>query len=123
MSNPLEQQWQQLLKVEIVEAEPNKMFSEDQRPWVRFLRFNKSVPCKECGRQSRLHWTLLMEFLAHDLSSYTTLQSGQVHQPLSPVCTKHLLGPAITHREYLAALEDPEKIRAAAARARGTGVV
>ena len=41
------------LQVEICEAKPNKLFTEDQRQGIRFLRYSRSVPCAECGKRRR----------------------------------------------------------------------
>lgn len=46
MKKPVE-----LLQVQILEAKPNKMFTEAERRAVRFLRFNRTVQCAECGRR------------------------------------------------------------------------
>ncbi len=82
------------LYVQILEAKPNKMFSEDQRALVRFLRYNKSVPCAECGRRKRIHWTMLCSFQAYTMAAIVPKKSGKVHLPLTPVC-QHLLAPEL----------------------------
>jgi hypothetical protein len=85
-----------LLWVEVCEAKPNPMFSEWQRSTVRFLRFNGCVPCAECGKKRRLHWTMLCAFRCKDMKQgvFSPVKSAKVHAPLSPVCSEHLLGPA-----------------------------
>jgi hypothetical protein len=43
-----------ILAVEILEAKPNSMFTEEQRATVRFLRFNRRVRCAECGKRLKV---------------------------------------------------------------------
>jgi len=81
-----------LLVVEILEAKPNKMFTEDQQRAVRFLRYNRWIACAECGKKRKVMWTLLCEFVAHNMGPFTLRQSGKVHAPLTPVCGEHPLG-------------------------------
>lgn len=88
-----------LLYVQIFEAKPNPLFTENQRATIRFLSYNKYVPCAECGKKSRGHWTALYEFLAHTMAPFVPLRSGLVHPPLAPVCRDHLLAPAWPERE------------------------
>jgi hypothetical protein len=80
--------------VQIFEARPNRMYTEEQRAIVRFLRYSKAVPCAECGRKSKTHWTLLLSFKAKTMAAIIPTDSGKVHMPLTPVCRNHLLGPA-----------------------------
>lgn len=82
----------EILTVEILEAKPNKMFTEAQRAGVRFLRFNQSVQCAECGKKRKVMWTLLAEFEAHTMGAFAFKDSGKVHAPLTPVCGDHPLG-------------------------------
>lgn len=82
-----------LLQVQVLEAKPNKMFTEDVRQTVRFLRYNQSVVCAECGKKRKVMWTLLCEFEAHNLGDFALKQSGKVHAPLTPVCGDHPLSP------------------------------
>lgn len=85
--------WDTLLKVSILECKPNKMFTEWQRQGIRFLRFSRPVPCAECGKKKRTHWTALYEFRAGDMTkSMFVLKMGKIHQPLTPVCDEHPLG-------------------------------
>jgi hypothetical protein len=84
----------ELLYVNVCEAKPNPLFTEQQRAAVRFLIYNKSVPCAECGKKLRKHWTMICEFMAHSMGTFAVQKSGLVHPPLSPVCGAHLLGPA-----------------------------
>jgi len=85
-----------LLYVNVCEAKPNPMFTEAQRASIRFLLYNKSVPCAECGKKRRKHWTMMCEFLAHSMGvdHPFAIKSGLVHPPLAPVCGDHLLAPA-----------------------------
>ena len=85
-----------LLQVEILEARPNKMFTEWQRATVRFLRYSKPIRCAECGKRTKHHWTSLFAFQALDASgaSFTLKsRSGKLHQPLTPVCRNHPMSP------------------------------
>jgi len=82
----------QPLWVEILEAKPNPLFTEDQRRAVRFLRYSRTVPCAECGKKVRIHWTLLVEFQCMDPNSFVIAQrSSKRHMPLTPVCKDHPL--------------------------------
>ena len=82
------------LLVGLYEAKPNKMFTEEQRAAVRFLRYNQAVPCAECGRRSKTHWTVLYSFEAQSLGMLIPKRSGRVHMPLAPVCRAHILALA-----------------------------
>jgi hypothetical protein len=90
---------EELLFVQIFEAKPNPMFTEEQRATVRFLHYNKPVPCSECGKRKRQHWTFIVEFLAHSMGTLVLAKSGLVHPPLAPVCRNHLLAPAWPERD------------------------
>jgi hypothetical protein len=80
--------------VDILEAKPNKMFSEEQRALVRFLRYTgETVACAECGRKKRTLWTMLWSFQAVDMGMLVPKRSGKIHPPLTPVCPTHLLAP------------------------------
>ena len=83
----------QILQVQILEAKPNKLFSEAQRAAVRFLRFNRSVPCTECGKRRRVMWTMLCEFYAYDFNTpgFTLVKPDKKHPPLDAVCGAHPL--------------------------------
>lgn len=84
-----------ILAVQILEAKPNKLFTEEQRAAVRFLRFNQWVPCRECGRRRKILWTMLCEFYAHSMGKQIGIEeSTKKHQPLEEVCANHLLAPA-----------------------------
>ena len=82
------------LVVGLYEAKPNKLFTEEQRAAVRFLRYNQAVPCAECGRRSKAHWTVLYSFEAQSLGMLVPKRSGKVHMPLAPVCRSHILAMA-----------------------------
>lgn len=90
----------ELLYVRLNEPKPNPMFTEWQRQSVRFLTYNKAVPCEECGRRSRHHWTLIVEFIANTMAHIVPFSSGLVHKPLAPVCRAHLLAPAWVKSEF-----------------------
>ena len=84
----------QPLFVGLYEARPNKLFTEDERAMVRFLRYNQPVACSECGRRSKTHWTVLYSFEAHSMGFLVPKRSGKVHRPLDPVCRGHILAAA-----------------------------
>lgn len=84
------------LQVLLFEAKPNKMFSDEQTATIRFLRYTQAVPCAECGKSSKHHWTVLYSFKATSMvpGMLTLQESGKVHLPLTPVCRDHPLAPA-----------------------------
>ena len=81
--------------VQILEAKPNKMFSEAHRQLVRFLRYSEYVRCAECGHRKRTLWTMLCSFQALDMAMIVPKRSGRIHLPLTPVCQTHLMAPEI----------------------------
>jgi hypothetical protein len=83
-----------VITVQILEAKPNKLFTADQRAWVRFLRYSRAVPCAECGKRRRLHWTMLFSFEAKSMGFVIPVPGRGAHLPLTPVCASHLLAPA-----------------------------
>jgi len=85
------------LAVEILEAKPNRMFSEDMRQLIRFLRYNQPVPCQACGKKARIHWAFLAEFDAIDFgrSQFVATSFGKAFAPLTPVCQDHPLQPPL----------------------------
>ena len=82
-----------MLYVEILEVKPNKMFTEEQRQSIRFLRYNGKISCAECGKKGKVMWTMLCEFEAKTFEKDIIEKSGKVHQPLTPVCKEHPLLP------------------------------
>lgn len=86
---------QPLLWVDICEARPNKLFTEQQRQAVRFLRYNRRVPCAACGKKVRIHMTMLCQFKAGDLGgSFGELKFyPKSFPPLTPVCGDHPVAP------------------------------
>jgi hypothetical protein len=90
---------EKVLQVTILEARPNPLFEEWQRELVRFLRFNRAVPCAECGRRSKHHWTQVVSFKAYNVATAKSFilernWSGKIHPPLAPVCGSHPLAVA-----------------------------
>lgn len=86
-----------VLQVHLYEARPNRLFTEEQRQTVRFLRYSHLVECAECGRRSKSHWTSLFSFQAMDMkcSSFTLRSAtGKIHPPMTPVCGIHPMAPA-----------------------------
>ncbi len=82
-----------ILFVQILEAKPNELFSEEQRRAVRFLRYSKAVACAECGKKRKLMWTMLCQFRAVKMDSIVATESQISHSPLTPVCSDHPIGP------------------------------
>jgi hypothetical protein len=89
------------ITVEIWEAKPNALFTEEMRSLIRFLRFSASVPCAECGRKRKTHWTMITPFHAHTFPkhSFALVESGKVHEGAQPVCRAHLLAPVFAEEE------------------------
>ena len=83
-----------LLWVDIREAKPNTLFSEEQRQMVRFLVYNRKVKCAACGKKKKVMWTQLCSFTAGDLeaSQFALKVYPQIFDPLTPVCDDHPLG-------------------------------
>lgn len=84
-----------ILWVQILEAKPNKMFTEKQRQAIRFLRYNRHVACAACGKKARLMWTMICQFKAVDFerNHFTCEDFPQSLAPLTPVCSDHPLRP------------------------------
>jgi hypothetical protein len=81
------------LQVMLFEAKPNAMFTAAQTRCIRFLRFSRSVPCAECGKRTKHHWTALYSFKALSMTMIVAKESDKVHAPLAAVCRSHLLKP------------------------------
>lgn len=84
-----------ILYVEIREAKPNKMFSEQQRAMVRFLLYNQKVACAACGKKAKTMWTMLCQFKAVDFENSIMVAKDfeASFAPLAPVCGDHPLHP------------------------------
>ncbi|MCJ7482613.1 MAG: hypothetical protein MUO31_06580 [Thermodesulfovibrionales bacterium] len=82
------------LCVDIREAKPNKLFTEEQRELVRFLVYNKKVHCRRCNRKVKIMWTMLCEFYAMNMGQHS-MDKGEKYMPLTPVCSEHPLKPGI----------------------------
>lgn len=93
-SAPKKEKRRGILTVQILETKPNPMFTEEQRRMVRFLRFNRTVPCTECGKRRKIMWTMLCEFYAHSMGELVLKKSMKIHKPMDEVCGDHLLAPA-----------------------------
>jgi len=83
----------QILQVQIYEAKPNKMFTEAQRSFVRFLTYNQTIKCARCGKKKKRMWTMLCQFRANIFSAIPTEAAGMSFAPLTPVCIDHPLEP------------------------------
>jgi hypothetical protein len=74
------------------EAAPNPMFSEIERASILFVRYETAVPCGECGRKSRHHWTCYVRFkAANPRKGCFTLPFGSWLKEGTPVCRAHPL--------------------------------
>jgi len=84
-----------VIMVEVFEAKPNRMLGEALRALTRFLRFERAVPCQECGRKSKHHWTMLIPFAAYTMptNAFKATVSGKRHAPGAPVCRAHPMAP------------------------------
>ena len=82
-----------ILYVEIIEASPNKMFTEEQRFWVRFLRYSRWIKCAACGKKRKVMWTMLHEFIAVTMDGIAGTGHTGPYPPLTPVCGDHPIGP------------------------------
>lgn len=83
----------QILCVQILEAKPNKLFTEEQRQSIRFLRYNQTVKCAECGKKRKVMWTMLYQFRCANMESLVCTKGKISHLPLTPVCSGHPLAP------------------------------
>jgi hypothetical protein len=81
-----------LLWVDIYEAKPNPMFTEDMRQMIRFLRYNRKIPCAACGKKTKKMWTMLCSFTAADFGKFALKRFPKTFDPLTPVCDAHPLG-------------------------------
>jgi hypothetical protein len=87
------------LEVQVLDAKPNEMFPDWITERVKFLRFSVSVPCAECGKRRKFHWTFLASFQAHSMAMFVPKKSGKIHAPLTAVCRDHLLAPEVEKAE------------------------
>ncbi len=83
----------EILQVQICDVAPNPLFTEDMRRIVRFLRFNRWIPCKECGKKRKVMWTMLCQFRVITPNQFTFTKSKNSFEPLTPVCSDHPLQP------------------------------
>ena len=83
------------LEVRLLEARPNPMFPDWMTDRLRFLRYTGPVKCAHCGKMSRHHWTMLMAFRVVDPEGFMLVEGKNVLSPLTPVCRKHIMQPAI----------------------------
>lgn len=80
----------------IVEAKPNKLFTEQQRAMIRFLIYSRKIPCAECGKLRTKMWTALYQFRAVTVhpNDFVLREPVTSHPPLTPVCDDHPLAVA-----------------------------
>jgi hypothetical protein len=83
---------EEILFVDILEPQPNPMFTEEQRAMVKFLRYNKAVECAYCQKKKRTLWTMLCAFKVGEMSSFV-INFDKSFAPLTGVCTDHLMVP------------------------------
>jgi hypothetical protein len=88
---------QDAVTVELFEAKPNRLFDPALTAVVRFVRLSAAVPCAECGRRSKHHWTMLVPFTVQVMPTHAFVltSSGVRYAPLTPVCRAHLLAPVL----------------------------
>jgi hypothetical protein len=116
--------------VELLEAKPNKMFTEAQRARVRFMRYYASgkpvaMPCAHCGKKKKMLWTYLCSFKVLDFPTRVTPDKGigftlkpapdaKVLPPLTGVCQTHLIAPEMEevdeHGNTVEAIQAPAAI-------------
>lgn len=100
-----------ILQVQIHEAKPNPMFTEEERAIVRFLRYSRKVKCPICEGRAKIHWTMLCEFRALTLNENSFVpEKSDVLPPLTNVCNKHPLEPAFPAQEKEGGNEQTETI-------------
>ncbi len=99
--------------VEMLPAQPNKMFSEWENHITVFLKYRRGVRCAHCGRKRSVHWTQLVFFRIADLGDFVLSPGDKEYPPLTPVCPDHVLMPDqealdiyMEHRETLKETED-----------------
>lgn len=85
---------EQIYLVAATPPKPNPLFTEKQLQLTRFLDYSGPVPCAECGRRSRRHWTSLGTFRVMQEMQFCLKAGEKVHLPMTPVCTKHILTEA-----------------------------
>jgi len=87
-----------LLSVELLEARPNPLFSDDQRALVRFMRYHElgkplKVACAHCGKRKTILWTQLCSFRIAEPFAMILKKGETVYPPLTPVCQTHIMAP------------------------------
>jgi len=93
------------LCVDIREAAPNKMWSDEERSWIRFLVYSEPVRCAECHKKKKVMWTMLCQFKACTFpeKAFVMVPPAHSHMPLTPVCDEHPLAIAWPEEETAAA--------------------
>jgi hypothetical protein len=86
--------------VELIEARPNKLFTEAQRSLVRFLRYYEigkpaKAPCAHCGKKKTILWTQLCSFRVAEPLGFAMKKSEKLYPPLTPVCRTHIMAPEL----------------------------
>lgn len=103
---PVKQVRLRICDVKLLEAKPNKLFTEIQRASVRFMHFTQPVKCAYCGCKGRYKWTSLKFFhiaeifemkvggKVMDRGPFGKNRTGrELFPPLTPVCQKHIMAP------------------------------
>lgn len=91
------------------EARKNKGFSELTTACLRFVRYQSSVPCGLCGKQSKTHWTCVVRFKAANLDKcmFEVKLSRQYLKAGTPVCRDHPTQP--DEHEFLRKVKEAAK--------------
>ena len=61
------------------------------KPKVEMLSFEEKTACGHCGELRKHHCTLAVPFKVGEGEPGKVKMSGQVYEPLTPVCRNHLL--------------------------------
>lgn len=103
------------------EPAPNPMFSELQRASLLFVRYETAVPCGECGKKSKRHWTCHVRFKAADeAKSQFTLRFGPWLKEGTPVCRAHPL--QVDEKAFLVKVRKAQRAAKQSAKKKGATV-
>ena len=71
------------------------MFPEWMTQRLRFMKYMIAVPCAHCGKRSKSHWTMTMNFRVAEERGFEIVPGNTVYQSLTSVCSKHMLHPEL----------------------------